>query len=272
MHSSLTDVSPAEPKVAEGAVDAILHALDNPSPVEWDKEHSHSSGIYGFDSLDPRSRSFNLIRGRLLELKRQRNWRLIGVVSATPNVGKSFVSANISASLSRAPRICTYAVDLDLRRGSLTGYFSIALDHGLSDHLSTGTPLTAFQPEGEKLVVVPTRGGMLHSAELLASERARTFFQAMRQSDESNLFICDLPPVFANDDALAAMEHLDSYILVSEEGHTTEREIRDAVEALGRERLAGVILNKFRGGVVSDGYGVESYYAYGYGPEPTDPT
>ena len=35
--------------------------------------------------------------------------------------------------------------------------------------------------------------------------------------------------------------------------------------ALGRERLAGVTLNKFRGGVMSDGYGVESYYARGYG-------
>ena len=48
----------------------------------------------------------------------------------------------------------------------------------------------------------------------------------------------------------------------------TTGEIRDSVEALGRERLTGVILNKFRGGVVSDGYGVESYYAQGYGAEP----
>jgi Mrp family chromosome partitioning ATPase len=87
----------------------------------------------------------------------------------------------------------------------------------------------------------------------------------MRTSDPQNLFICDLPPVFANDDAVATMAHLDSYILVAEEGRTTERELRDAVEALGRKRLSGVILNKFRGGMVSDGYGVDNYYAYGYG-------
>ena len=29
--------------------------------------------------------------------------------------------------------------------------------------------------------------------------------------------------------------------------------------------IAGVVLNKFKGGVLSDGYGVESYYAAGYG-------
>lgn len=265
MHSSLPNPVPGRSNAEEGALEAtIIRSFDNPLAVAWDRERSHSSEIYGFDSLDPRSRSFNLIRGKLLELKRQRNWRLIGVVSATPNVGKSFVAANISASLSRSPRARTFAVDLDLRRGSLTGQFAIPLEHGLSDFLAAGIPLDTFQPEGEQLTVVPTRGGMVHSAELLASDRAQSFFQAMRRSDDRNLFICDLPPVFANDDAVAAMAHLESYILVSEEGHTTEREIRDSVEALGRERLAGVILNKFRGGMVSDGYGVESYYAYGY--------
>jgi Mrp family chromosome partitioning ATPase len=110
---------------------------------------------------------------------------------------------------------------------------------------------------------------MVHSAELLATARASALFQAMRHSDPRNLFVCDLPPVFANDDAVATMGLLDSYILVSEEGRTTERELRDSVEALGRQKLAGVVLNKFRGGLVSDGYGVESYYAAGYGKDPT---
>lgn len=270
MHSSVSNSPPGEPVNSKGAIDAIVQALDRPSPIKWSREQSIEFGIYGFDSLDPRSRSFNLIRGRLLELKRQRNWRLVGVVSATPNVGKSFVSANIGASLSRDPRMRTIAVDLDLRRGSLTGQFAIVPEHGLSDHLDTGSPLETFTPEGQSLTVVPTRGGMVHSAELLASDRALTFFQAMRDSDDRNIFVCDLPPVFANDDAIAVMAQLDSYILVTEEGHTTEREIKDAVEALGRERLAGVILNKFRGGMVSDGYGVEGYYAYGYGAETTD--
>jgi len=39
-----------------------------------------------------------------------------------------------------------------------------------------------------------------------------------------------------------------------------------AVEVI-RGKLAGVVLNKFKGGVLSDGYGVESYYAVGYGEQ-----
>jgi Mrp family chromosome partitioning ATPase len=245
----------------------VSDALDAPPLIGWSPERALAGGIYGFNSIDPRSRSFNLVRGRLLELKRSRNMRLVGVVSATPNVGKSFVAANISASLSRDPQIRTFAVDLDLRRGSLSAQFGLTPDNGLNEYLASGGKFETYLLDGEALTVIPTRGGMVHSAELLASGRARGMFQAMRRSNPDNFFICDLPPVFANDDAVATMAQLDAYILVSEEGLTTEKEIKDSVETLGRPKLAGVVLNKFKGGMLSDGYGVESYYAVGYGED-----
>ena len=47
------------------------------------------------------------------------------MVSATPKVGKSFIAANVAASLSRDPRFGTTVIDLDLRRASLTDIFGI---------------------------------------------------------------------------------------------------------------------------------------------------
>jgi len=236
--------------------------------VPWDGETARARGVFGFDSMDTRSRSFSLIRARLLEMNMKRGWRMIGVVSATPNVGKSFISANVSASLSRDPRFRTYVVDLDLRRGSLSDFFGLAPENGLRDYLQ-GTPgvdaPAVYHLEGERLLIMPTMAGKIHSAELLAGERAQTLLRSMRVSDEKNLFIVDLPPVFANDDASTAMGRLDAYIVVAEEGKTKQREIQDAVNLLGDARLAGVILNKYRGGVVSEGYGVDDYYAAGYG-------
>jgi Mrp family chromosome partitioning ATPase len=73
-----------------------------------------------------------------------------------------------------------------------------------------------------------------------------------------------LPPVFANDDASIIMESLDGYLIVAQDGKTTQREIEAAVEMLGHERLAGVVLNKYRGGLVSEGYGIEDRYASDY--------
>lgn len=232
---------------------------------------ARARGIYGFDSIDARSRSFNMIRARLLALHVEQGWRMIGVVSATPNVGKSFISANVAAALSRDPRFTTHVVDLDLRRGSLSQFFGLTPESGLNAYLdgTTKTPAT-YRLEGENLVILPTVAGQMRSAELLANRQAQTLLRSMRGSDEKNLFIIDLPPVFANDDAATTMARLDAYILVAEEGKTKQREIQDAVGLLGRERLAGVILNKYRGGLMSDGYGIADYYAHGYAEDIKD--
>lgn len=245
-----------------------IRGLEGAVEIPWDSAMAKSRLIFGFDSMDARSRSFNMIRARLIELQIKRGWRMIGVVSATPNVGKSFISANVAAALSRDPRYQTYVLDLDLRRGSLSGFFGVVPENGVRDYLD-GTATAAvpdtYRLEGEKLIIMPTTSGRTHSAELLASDRAQTLLRSMRASDERNLYICDLPPVFANDDAATVMARLDAYILVAEEGKTKQREIQDAVGLLGEARLAGVILNKYRGGVVSEGYGIDDYYALGYG-------
>ncbi len=244
------------------------HALD------WTPDLARSRGIYGFDSLDPRSRAFNMIRAKLLELQAARGWRLFGIVSATSNVGKSFIAANVAAALSRDPRVQTTAVDLDLRRASLTNILGIEPQVGIRAYLE-GRPgadaPTGYVPEGERLVVLPTVAGPIRSAELLAGSRAQALLRGMRAAGDNSFFIVDLPPVFANDDAATTMARLDAYIIVVEEGKTTQREVKDVAALLGTSRLAGVILNKYRGGLVSEGYGFDSYYAAGYGAAEDQP-
>jgi len=235
--------------------------------VAWSPAESRQRGIYGFDSLDPRSRSFNLMRAKLMDMQREHGWRLVGVVSATPNVGKSFIAANIASALSRNPRLQTYVVDIDLRRASLSSLFDLKPACGIRAFLEGDRAAMvpdAYRLENENLLIMPTRAGPIHSAELLSGERAQVLFRSIRLTGPDHFFLFDLPPVFANDDALAAMTRLDSYIVVAEEGKTKQREIVEAVELLGRDKLAGVILNKYRGGIVSEGYGVGSYYVDGY--------
>ena len=233
----------------------------------WSSGAARRRLVHGFDSRNASSRSFNLIRSKLVSLQRERGWRMLGVVSATPNVGKSFVSANVAAAMSRDPRFQTYLIDLDLRRGTIKEIFGIDTDEGVVSYLEQADPravLPGFMPQGQELIIIPSVAGPVHSAELLANERASALFRAMRSSDERNYFICDLPPVFANDDAAIIMESLDGYIIVAQDGKTTQREIMATVEMLGHDRLAGVVLNKYRGGLVSEGYGIEDRYASEY--------
>jgi Mrp family chromosome partitioning ATPase len=217
--------------------------------------------------MDARSRSFNLIRAKIVSLWRERSWRMLGVVSATPEVGKSFVSANLAAALSRDPRFQTYLVDLDLRRGAVKDIFGLDVERGIAGLLQESgqiSPLPALKPDGEELIIIPSVPDDMASAELLAGPRAATMLRAMRSSDAKNFFLFDLPPVFANDDAATVLEFLDGYIVVVEDGKTTPREIGSTVDMLGHEKLAGLVLNKYRGGQISEGRGTEERYASRY--------
>jgi protein-tyrosine kinase len=245
----------------------VFPARDQAIEFAWSGAAARRQLVHGFDSRNASSRSFNLIRSKLVALQREKGWRMIGVMSATPNVGKSFVSANVGAAMSRDPRFQTYLLDLDLRRGTIKDIFGIQTDDSIVEYLEHSGKddvLTGYIPQGQELIVIPSVAGPVHSAELLASDRATALFRAMRNSDERNFFICDLPPVFANDDAAIIMESLDGYLVVAQDGKTTQREIEAAVEMLGHERLAGIVLNKYRGGVVSEGYGIEDRYASEY--------
>ena len=233
----------------------------------WDFAIAKSRGIYGFDALDSRSRSFNMIRARLMELNVQRGWKMFGVVSATPNVGKSFIAANIAAALSREPSLDTFAIDLDLRRATLSAMFGIEPRVSLSSYLAEEADAdrpTAYTLDKENLTIFATTAKAIRSAELVAGHRAQTLLQEVRNVSDTSMAIVDLPPVFANDDSITVMSKLDAYIMVAEEGKTSQRELQDAIGLLGPERLAGVILNKYRGGMISEGYGFDSYYADGY--------
>jgi Mrp family chromosome partitioning ATPase len=239
----------------------------------WNGAEARRRLVHGFDSRNASSRTFNLIRSKLVTLQRERTWNLLGIVSATPNVGKSFISANLAAVMSRDPRFDTYLIDLDLRRGTIKDIFGIETDETIVEFLENSSSrdvLTGFAPQGQELIIIPSVACEVHSGELLAGDRATALFSAMRNSDERKFYVCDLPPVFANDDASIIMESLDGYVIVAQDGKTTQREIEAVVDMLGHERLAGVVLNKYRGGVVSEGYGIEDRYAQYYSTPETD--
>jgi protein-tyrosine kinase len=272
-HNSLEPRPVSGGEVRQVKIAPLIPARSQAVEFAWSSAEARRRLVHGFDSRNASSRTFNLIRSKLVALQRERGWRMLGVVSATPNVGKSFVSANLAAAMSRDPRFQTYLIDLDLRRGTIRDIFGFDTERSIIEYLAesdSAEALPGFAPQGQELVIIPSHAAEVHSSELLAGERASALFRAMRSSDENKFFVCDLPPVFANDDASIIMESLDGYVVVAEDGKTTQREVEGAIEMLGPERLAGVVLNKYRGGLVSEGYGIEDRYAQYYSSPEAD--
>ena len=88
--------------------------------------------------------------------------------------------------------------------------------------------------------------------------------KAMRALDDRYLCLCDLPPAFANDDAAIVLQQLDAYLLVVEEGKTTARQVRDAIEVLRPAPCMGTVLNRYRTSLGTDDYGFGYWSQRGY--------
>jgi protein-tyrosine kinase len=74
---------------------------------------------------------------------------------------------------------------------------------------------------------------------------------------KSGIIIFDLPPLFAADDALLLLSHVDAALLVVEDGKNTSDELQKAMYILEETNLLGLVLNKSRQSLPSyqDGYG-----------------
>jgi Mrp family chromosome partitioning ATPase len=254
---------------------SILPSLTVPTLAELamftpDRTILESHSIVGFDSRDARARPFNLLRTQLAKRMAGSKARIVGITSATPNAGKSFLSLNIAAALSRVAEQAVYLLDLDLRRGSIGGELGMEPEAGISDFLDGSTDeLTGLgsRVDGTNLAVFATRAISGNSAELLAGERYARLITAFRAISENAIVLCDMPPAFANDDAMIAMQALDGYLMVVDSGKTTRRQIQDTMAMLQPSPCLGAILNRYNGGIMESagygyGYGFKGYDAY----------
>jgi len=229
--------------------------------VELPPEQLEERLIVGFDSSDGRSRPFNLLRTQITKLMDANGWRMLGITSATPEAGKTFTSINLAAAMSRASSRTVILCDLDMRRGSIIKHMGVDVNVTLDDYLRGKCDdwrEALFRVNNEKLVVLPTRAGLRDSSEMLTGNRFATLMADLRTLSRDYIILCDLPPVFANDDAMLSMRYLDAYLFVVDHGRTTARQVDESLALMAPAQCIGTVLNRYQGGI-ADAYG------YGYG-------
>lgn len=224
--------------------------------------------IVGFDARDARARPFNLLRTSFAKKLKEEGHRLIGVTSATPAAGKSFLSMNLASSLARVVEEPVYLVDLDIRRASLAEEIGLEPDYGVESYLEGSIDDLASigrRIDGTNLCIFPALRRASNTAELLAGERFAQLIATLRDRSDAAIVLFDLPPAFASDDAMISLAQLDGFVLVVDSGKTTRRQIQDVMSMLYPTPCVGSILNRYRGGLADSygyGYGGPSYAKY----------
>lgn len=257
LHMTSKAQDPVEPVVPMRIPPVESLAQFTPDPA-----HLQQHRVVGFNRRDIQARPFSLLRSQIIKKLSANNWKIIGITSATPAVGKSFLSANLAAAMARLPDRQVYLLDFDVRRGSLAELFGIVGDDGMAEFLET--PTISLESIGRRvgedhLSFYPAYPTVGLSAELFDTGRFRSLIAGLRALPDSAIILCDLPPAFANDDAMIIAQQIDAYIMVVEQGLTTQSQLRDTMRLLSPAPCFGTVLNRYQGGF-GDPYG----YGYGY--------
>lgn len=229
--------------------------------IEITDEQLETEHIVGFISHDERSRAFNLLRTQITRLLETSRHQVIGVTSPTPGAGKTFLTLNLGAALSRIADRAVLICDLDFRRGSIIKSLGAHVEGDVPSFLRREMEdwaQTIYRVGDTDLYVMPSTGRPKGSSEMLSSTAFGTLMAGLRTLPPEVIVLCDLPPVFASDDALLTAEHLDSYLLVVEYGRNNATQVRETLRLLSPLPCLGTVLNRYKGGIFDS-------YGYGYG-------
>ncbi|MBN3788780.1 polysaccharide biosynthesis tyrosine autokinase [Burkholderia sp. Ac-20353] len=188
---------------------------------------------------------------------------VIVITGPRPDVGKSFVSVNLSAVLaSGGTRVLL--IDADMRRGNIHSYLGVSKQPGLSDVITGFNLDEALQRDVVTGVDLLPKGSLPpNPAELLLSDRFKALIDEV--SRRYDLVIVDTPPVLAVTDSTVIGRYAGATLLVVRHGQHPRAEL---IECSNRLRGGGVAL---KGALLTDvprhrfGYG--SYYSGYYGYE-----
>ena len=225
-----------------------------------------AANVYSFRNADTRMRPFKLLRTQVAKRCIDEGLKLIGVTSAAPNTGKSFVASNLAAALSRIADIDVCLIDLDMLRPALAPRFGLTEGLGIHDYLSgeaSEIGQVARRVNDERMVLIPGFRRDVATGELLTSARGDQLFEGLRALPSSTVVIVDMPPIFADDDAVLISHRIDAFIVVVEDGRTTRKQVRDTIRMLSPTPVLGTVLNRYRSQLFNDEYGYGMSYGYG---------
>ncbi|MFZ1469966.1 MAG: CpsD/CapB family tyrosine-protein kinase [Paracoccaceae bacterium] len=204
------------------------------------------NGLFPETGQSPLTRTFDMLRTRVLQAMAGRNWTRIAITSPTHGCGKSFLAANLALSMARLPSCRTVLMDLELRDPQLAHLFGQTDIAPLTEFLLGEQPLEShYRRIGRNLALALNGEAVPQASELLQDPEFAAAMTAQRELLQPDVVIIDTPPALGSDDVLALADQVDAVILVIDGTRTSPEDIR-ACERLfeGRIPVLGTVLNR----------------------------
>ncbi len=235
-------VPPAEPADTDAAPKA---ASRQSKQVAIAQEYLDGNRIVARQSRSLNADLFRILRTKVLQVMAKTGLRTIAITSPNYGDGKTTIAVNLALSLALDVKQTVLLVDLDLRNPDVHKYMGINPTVGLSDYILHDQPVfeCMVKPAFDRVVVLPISQTMDNSSEMLGTPKMAQLAHELKTRYKDRLVIYDMPPLLAQDDAIAFLPHVDGVLLVIRDGVTHVNDLRHCMNALADSNLIGTILN-----------------------------
>lgn len=172
---------------------------------------------------------------------------VISILSIEKGAGSSFIALNLAAAIAFDESKSSLVIDCNI------GRYIPSMDRldngeslGLSDYLESDEIDEAeiISPTGIKRVrFVPSGTSYGNTAEHYNSIKFQQFIDTASSRYENRYIILDTPPILESADTSILVDLSDAAILVVPYGKISSKQVEDALNIIGKDRIMGVVMN-----------------------------
>jgi protein-tyrosine kinase len=202
--------------------------------------------VIGPGSAGSISSTYNVLRMRFIKSLEKNCWSTVAVTSPSKGSGNTLTAINLAISIARDLTHRVLLVELDLVSPSFNRLLGFEKVRGMADYLLHDAPLSEIVMDigVEGLAIIPAGSPVANSFQLLSSRKMARFVGELKQLNDHEVVLFDLPSVLAFDDAVAFSLLVDCALLVVEEGSTKVSDVERALTRLEHTKILGIVLNR----------------------------
>ena len=216
-------------------------------PLLWSQEELYEKKIV-FTGMRQREvlNAFREVRIRLLQRHRTDNMVVL-VSSVAADVPSSYFSFNLAATFALDQHKTALYVDCNPYTPVVEEkYVAATIESGLFNYLTdyTVSLKNIIYPTGvERLRVIPSGGSSDSAAEFFNSRRMEVLIAEIKSRYPDRFIVLDAPSIQLSTEARILSRYCDYALLVVPFGKVVTDEVLSAVDAVGKEKFAGVVFN-----------------------------
>ena len=192
--------------------------------------------------ISPVSREqYRLLAATLHNAQVSKGVKVIKIASAVAGEGKTLTAVNLALTFSESYHRRVLLVDVDLRRPALQRLFGCDSNGGVASPPSREEQRFRIQPITPLLGVLIANSPFSAPMAELTSEQMQQILKDAREAFD--WIILDTPPVTLLPDASLLAAMVDGAVLVVRAECTPVDLVKRAVEAIGRQKTLGILLN-----------------------------